>query len=457
MNPVHARRRIHWKPIMILGLLGLWGGFWSACPSTAEARNHTVSCKVNADRAVLLAGASQKVVLKVTLDAAPPPKRIGRPAVNLAIVLDRSGSMAGAKLEKAKEAAIEALNRLNSKDIFSVVVYNHVVKTIVPAQSAENVEWIKERIRGISSGGNTALFGGVSQGASEVRKHLDDKYVRRIILLSDGIANVGPATPEDLGRLGAALLKEGMSVTTVGVGTDYNEDLMTRLSRQSDGNTYFVESSSDLPRIFSDELGDVLSVVAKNVRVIIECPVGVRPLNIIGREGRIKGRTVELAMNQLYGGQQKYVLLEVDVPERKTGETMELAVARVSYENPFTRTQETSLGQAQARFSSNHLEVSRSVNASVQKDYELNRNALLQEQAIAYADKGKTQQAVEVLNRSAHHLNEAGKKFKNRELLDKAEEMKQQAERIEREGMTRSSRKRLRTDSYQTQQQQMKH
>lgn len=93
---------------------------------------------------------------------------------------------------------------------------------------------------------------------------------------------------------GAALIKEGISVTTIGVGTDYNEDLMTRLSQRSDGNSYFVESSPDLPQIFRTELGDVLSVVARKVKVMIKCPDGVRPLNIIGREGRIREHSAEL-------------------------------------------------------------------------------------------------------------------------------------------------------------------
>ena len=95
-------------------------------------------------------------------------------------------------------------------------------------------------------------------------------------------------------------------MTTVGVGTDYNEDLMTRLAQNSDGNSYFVESSYDLPRIFATELGDVLSVVARKVQLIIECSDGVRPLTIIGRQGRIRGRAVELYLNQLYPGTPIY-------------------------------------------------------------------------------------------------------------------------------------------------------
>ena len=83
----------------------------------------------------------------------------------------------------------------------------------------------------------------------------------------DGLANVGPASPDDLGRLGASLMKEHISVSTIGLGTDYNEDLMTKLSGQSDGNSYFAETSDDLPGIFTKELGDVLSVVASKVSV----------------------------------------------------------------------------------------------------------------------------------------------------------------------------------------------
>ncbi len=217
--------------------------------SQAAAASSKVICTVETDRAVLPAGESQDVVLKVTLDAPPVPAGIRRPRVNLALVLDQSGSMSGTKMEQAKAAAVEALTRLGRRDVFSVVVYDTNVHTIVPAQSAGYVDRIVRTIENIQAGGNTALFGGVSQGAAEIRKHLENDFIHRIVLLSDGLANVGPRMPEDLGRLGASLLKENISVTTVGVGTDYNEDLMARLAQNSDGNTYFVESGVDLPRI----------------------------------------------------------------------------------------------------------------------------------------------------------------------------------------------------------------
>ncbi|MDL1985373.1 MAG: VWA domain-containing protein [Deltaproteobacteria bacterium] len=423
-------------------------------PLSMAGIDSLVKCRVETDRRLLPADETQNIIVKVTLDALKPAETTSRPAVNLAIVLDRSGSMTGQKLEKAKKAAIEALRRLGKQDIFSVIIYDHNVETIVPAQPAHNTEWIEAKIRQIQAGGNTALFGGVSQGASEIRKNIGGEYVHRIILLSDGIANVGPSTPEDLGRLGAALIKEAISVTTVGVGTDYNEDLMARLSQNSDGNSYFVESSRDLPRIFAAELGDVLNVVAKKVHVIIECPEGITPVKIIGRDGRIKGRSVELSMNQLYGGQEKYALVEIQLRGGKNGQEMEIAKARVSYDNPFTLKRETASGLVRAQFSDDFKKIEKSTNVEVKREYELNRNALEQERAIGFSDKGQIPSAVQTLKSSAEKLKDFGMKYDDREVLDEAAEMEAQAERLEAEGMTQKSRKELRTKSYQIKNQQ---
>ena len=449
------KRKKKSRRIIIAALVGFCATLSVFAQADAGVSESWVKCRVEIDRAILPAGGTQRAVVKITLDAPPPPEKSIRPAVNLAIVLDRSGSMAGQKLERAKDAAIEALRHLGPMDMFSVVVYDHNVSTVVSAQHATNIEWIEGRIRQIRSGGNTALFGGVSQGAAEVRKNLGGNYVHRIILLSDGLANVGPSSPEDLGRLGVALIKESISVTTVGVGTDYNEDLMTRLSQNSDGNTYFVESSRDLPRIFTAELGDVLSVVAKKVHVIIECPGGVKPLNIIGREGRIKGRIVELSLNQLYGSQEKYALIEVEIPGGKNGEKKDIAYVNVSYENPFTQKKETSSGRAYASFSKDRIKVKKSVNVAVQREYNFNLNALSQEKAISLSDKGKNKEAVSELKKSAQKLREVGQEHNDEELLKRAEEMEVQADQVEKEGMTKKYRKILRTDSYQMKNQQM--
>jgi len=429
-------------------------------PQRAVAgRTEQVTCKVELDRGVLPAGASQRAVIKVSLDAPLMREKAERPPVNLAIVLDRSGSMSGGgKLEKAKEAAIAALHRLTERDLFALVIFDHEVETLVPPQSAGNTEWIESRIHSIRARGNTALFGGVSQGAAEVRKHLEGQYVSRILLLSDGQANVGPSQPEDLGRLGAALMKEHIAVTTIGVGADYNEDLMTKLAQHSDGNTYFVESSRDLPRIFAQELGDVLNVFARDVRLEIEFTEGVRPLRIIGRDGRLDDRRVEIRLNQLYGGQAKYALVEVEVPAGSARAVRQLASARCSYENLLSRQSERVEAAASVRFSDREPDVLKSVNVSVQKEIGLNILAEARDEAIQQADKGERVKAAATLRAagakvqaqaSAYNIDDAA-------LNKDAAGAAQAAADIETRGLDNMSRKAMRTDSYQLRNQQQK-
>ncbi|MCG8634788.1 MAG: VWA domain-containing protein [Desulfobacterales bacterium] len=436
-------------------IFGLILGLFAPAASPVSAAPAMVKCRVETDRAVLPAGGPQNVVIKITLDAPRAPAEALRPMVNVALVLDRSGSMNGTKMRMAKEAATEALTRLGRDDVFSLVVYDTHVDTIVPAQKVRDINAIIRTIRQIRSGGSTALFGGVSQGAAEIRKHIEDEYVHRVVLLSDGLANVGPSLPGDLGRLGAGLFKENISVTTVGVGTDYNEDLMAQLAQKSDGNTYFVESGVDLPRIFAAELGEVLNVVAKQVTITVTLPGGVEPVDIIGREGRIKGNKVELSMNQLYGGQEKYALIEVRLPAAEPGSALKVARADVAYQDAYAGTDMTATGIATAKFSSDPDKVSASTNLDVVRDYQLNLNALAQEKAIELSDQGNPKAAAAALRKSAEKLKEYGGRYQDEQLMEEAQAVEIQADSLETEGMSKKSRKELRTKSYQMKNQQM--
>ncbi len=438
----------------IVWVISIFIAIFIAGIASASADPAKVTCRVEAERDNFTAGDPQNIILKVSIDAPPAPVHISRPPVNISLVLDRSGSMSGTKLEQAKAAAIEALSRLGKNDVFSLVTYDDNAKTIIPAQHPTDINRIAQIIRQIQTGGSTALFNGVSLGAAEIRKNIEKDYIHRILLLSDGIANVGPSLPEDLGRLGAALIKEKISVTTIGVGVDYNEDLMTRLSQKSDGNTYFVESGNDLPRIFASELGDVLNVVAKQLKIIITLPDDVEPVTIIGREGRINGRKIELSMNQLYGAQQKYALVEVKLPKSQPGSKIKIAEAEVQYDNPFSKTRETAQGISYASFTTDKALVEKSANLGVVKEYELNLKALTQEKAIKLSDEGKPQEAAKQLKESAVKLEALGQKYQDQELLKEAEDTAAQAEQIEEKGMSNKDRKVLRTKSYQLKNQQ---
>jgi Ca-activated chloride channel family protein len=419
------------------------------------AKDEPVRLHVDVDRTVLAAETTERAVVKVGLDCERPAHRDLRPPVNIALVIDRSGSMSGDKIVKAREAALEAVRRLSPDDIVALVVYDTRVQTLVPAQRVGDGRRLEQAICGIEVGGNTALFGGVTRGAAEVRRHLEDRrFVNRVILLSDGLANVGPSSPEDLGRLGASLVREGISVTTIGLGLGFNEDLMTRLAQCSDGNTYFVQHSSDLPRIFAAELGDVLNVIARRVIIEIEFPSSVRPLKFIGRDGIIRGQRAELSLNQLYGGQEKFALVEVEVSPSKPGVELEIARARVSYENAITQRQTTVTARRNVQFSASQAAVIRSADHQVQADYAVNVLAVAKDEAVALVDSNRRDEAAAILRKRALELSAMGEKYKNRAVKAVAAPVAPEADRVEREGLGNAERKIYRAESAQTRSQQ---
>jgi Ca-activated chloride channel family protein len=430
-------------------------GAMSLAACSAQSLETSVRLRIDLDRTVLPAEITDRAIIKICLDGLRLPRHDLRPPVNLALVIDRSGSMSGEKIEKAKEAALEVLRHLSSDDIFSLVAYESGVQTLVPAQPVGNGRAIERAIRSIRAGGNTALFAGVSQGASEVRRYYEcGRYVNRIVLLSDGLANVGPSSPEELGRLGAALMKEGISVTTVGLGLGYNEDLMTRLAQRSDGNTDFVESSADLPRIFAAELGDVLNVVAHRVVLEIEFPDSVRPLCFVGREGVIRGQRAELTLNQLYGGQEKYALIEVEVTPPESGSECEIARARVSYEDALTRRSATLSATRTVQFSRSRATVISSADHKVQADYAQNVIAVARDKAVELVDSGRKDEAAKEMRRQAAELQKIAETYGNASVGSAAAAMPAAAAKLERDGLDNAARKSYRTESSQTRNQQ---
>ena len=355
-----------------------------------------IRCRVEPDYSVRLADKPGDAYVKVTL-AADKVAAATRPSVNLSIVLDRSGSMHGEKIVKAREAACEAIRRLDSKDIVSVIAYDDASEVVIPAQHVTEKEALIARIKSIEPRGCTALFAGVAAGAAELRKFKGKCEISRVLLLSDGQANVGPSSAEELGRYGALLMKDGIAVSTVGLGVDYNEDLMTRLSQKSDGNSYFVEKSNDLPRIFSGELGDVLSVAATRVALKVHFRTGFTPVALIGRDGRILDGVVSINLNQLYGGQEKYVIVKCDAAPGAVGSAREIAKAEVTYVDPKNEASKTVTGVGTVTYSADPAAVAASVNKSVLRERALNENAVRTEEALRLADRGDFEAAQNLL------------------------------------------------------------
>jgi len=417
--------------------------------SERQVAARQVTLDVSLSQPTLLADKQQTTFVKVGLTGFELSNEKERAPVNIALVLDKSGSMAGDKLERAKEAAISAVERMSANDIVSVVTYDTTVSVVVPATKLTDRAALISKIREIPSNGSTALFAGVGKGAEELRKFLDKERVNRVILLSDGLANVGPQSPSELGELGRSLAKEGISVSTIGLGLDYNEDLMTKLASESDGNHVFVEKSTQLVDVFNREFNDVLSVVAQEVVIKVHCRENVRPVRALNTDAEITGSDVYIKLNQLYSKQEKYIILEVELPARAHGTTMEVADVTVSYTNLETKTEDRLSSVVAASFSSAVAAVEASINKSVMEQCVLQIACLENQAATLLRDAGCITEAEQRLKANALYLRQNGDVLESKVLLERALDNESQAATVEHPDAWKRGRKLMRALQYQ--------
>ena len=421
---------------------------------SAAAFPDRINLDVSISNPYLLASRYSSTFLKIGLTGFHLASERDRRPANVAIVLDRSGSMEGEKIERAKEAAVMALSMLDERDIVSIVTYSDTVSVLVPATRVSDRSLIVKKIHSIYADGSTALFAGVSKGADEVGKFLDMHSVNRVILLSDGLANVGPDSPAALGDLGASLRTEGISVTTVGLGLGYNEDLMFELAEKSDGNHAFVENSKDLVRIFEYEFKDILSVVAQEVEIEISCSPDVIPIRVIGREADIFGNRVIASINQIYSAQEKYLILEVEVPPQTEGTNLKVAEVFIRYANMISKKDESLKGEASIKFTKSQETAEENVDKETMESAVLQVATERNEMAVQLRDEGDVEKARELLEENAVYLKANAETLGSSVLEDYGIMNEEDSDNLEEEDDWQPNRKKMRDQQYENKSQQ---
>ena len=235
-------------------------------------------------RAALIAGRTQDLTLLIRLHPAPAPQRRGeRLPLNLALVLDRSGSMSGEPLETAKAAIVAALRQLHPQDRVSVVSFDDAVRVEIPSGPVRDLDTLIAQVMQIRSGGSTALYDGWLEGATQVAAHLNREGLNRVILLSDGQANAGLTDPTEIARRVAGLSERGVSTTTLGFGRHYDETLLLGMATAGDGNFEHIETARNLPTFFESELQGLTRTSGRTVSLGLEPNPehGVRVLEVL--------------------------------------------------------------------------------------------------------------------------------------------------------------------------------
>lgn len=271
---------------------------------------------LSSDRKLIAKEVPSARVLQVDVDAPLSDKQDKRMPLNLGLVIDRSGSMQGEKLAHAKRAAIHVVDLLQECDRVAVVIFDSAVETLVSnvEVTPASRQMIRERINQVESRASTDLGGGWLQGCHEVAEFQKMDLLNRVLLLTDGLANVGMTDPEQLAGHARELANRGISTSTIGIGMGYNEHLLEGMANQGDGHYYFIENPVDIPGIFEREFKELSAVTARQVKVSIKVPVGV-DVQVLGSwRNVLTDGTLEINLGNLFSSQHQEIFIKLLTP-----------------------------------------------------------------------------------------------------------------------------------------------
>jgi Ca-activated chloride channel family protein len=287
----------------------------SSDPSPAASGQWTL----RTDRSLIrAAGGSERFVLAELV--APTPARDPahrRPPVNLAFVLDRSGSMAGrGKLDLAKQGVLEALDRLEPTDRFCVVTYDQEIDIVVASTqaSAEARRLAVDALAQVGPRGSTNLGEGWLRGAEQVASQLQGEGINRVLLLTDGLANNGITDVAQLADHAAQLRKRGVATSTIGVGNDFDEMLLQQMADAGGGHFYFAGSLVEIRDHLTSEVGEALDVSVRGVTLTITAPKGVAVSALTPHPRDEHGAMTVFQLGDLVSGQVARVVIRLRFP-----------------------------------------------------------------------------------------------------------------------------------------------
>jgi len=258
-------------------------------------------------------------ILELILNAPLSSVSNSRPSLNLAVVIDRSGSMQGAKLEYVKRAAVHVLDLLTERDQVALVIYDSEVELLSPsiAMAPGNRVTLTRKIQQVTARSSTNLGGGWLQGCQEVALAAREGDLNRVLLLTDGLANVGITDLEELGIHAGQLLERGVSTSTFGVGLDFNEYLMENMANQGGGRFYFIEDPASIPAIFEQEFQSLSTVTASHIQLALTIPNGVSAQVLGSWRNELEGEKLVVMLGDLAAGLKREIYIRLLTPPQK--------------------------------------------------------------------------------------------------------------------------------------------
>ena len=323
-----------------------------------------------------------------------------RPPMNLALVIDRSGSMRGSRIEQARKAALHVVDSLDEGDRLALVTYggNHTVEFDSTLITEYNRKPLRDTIRAIEAQGGTNLSAGYKAGTEIVARHHDENAINRILMLSDGKANQGITDPNRLRSLSRQAFDDGISTSTIGFGLDYNERLMTGMAVEGSGHYYFADDSDDLGALVAREMAGLSATVANRIEVIIDPGPGVEIAEIIGFSHRFRDGKAVVSVSELGAGQSRSMVIRLNaVPQQP--DVMDVLTVRANYRDTINDRHRYRRQQLTARITEVAADVEEHLDVDVLTRVEEVRLAQKMDQAMQAYAAGDSAQAQEMLQR----------------------------------------------------------
>jgi Ca-activated chloride channel family protein len=347
--------------------------------------------EVFTERAKLAAGREQTVDVLVRVH--PPEIVVGvsRRRLNLGVVLDRSGSMGGEKMQRAIEAAGYCVDQLLPSDRLSVVIFDDAVDVLIPSQPVEDKPGLKRLLSRVHARNSTALHEAWVHGGMQVSEHLDAGAVNRVLLITDGLANVGLTNTDEIVTQAKGLFERGVSTSTVGIGADFNEDLLMPMAQAGGGNAWHVAEAADMQRIFSVELEGLLAQFAHNVSL------GLVPSDAVSVADQLNDfeltETGRYKLPDMQSGSPLDVVLRLRIPAQEAGSRMRLLDLRLGYTPREASGAEVAKHVFEVEFARAEEVETLPANLEVEKAVQLLMSARARREAVAHMDAGRYEQA----------------------------------------------------------------
>jgi Mg-chelatase subunit ChlD len=247
--------------------------------------------------------------------------------LNLALVIDHSGSMAAAdKMSQVKQALQTLIGKLRPEDLVSIVIFDDTAEVVMASTLVGNGQAHRRAIDSIYPDGSTNINAGLMLGYEEVARNQREDYTNRVILLTDGIANTGETNPQRIADNSLRFNERGIDLSTIGVGQDLDNDLLKTLAKRGRGLYHFVADGRDVEKVFVSEVQSLLSPVARDARVEIESDAALGLEHIYGYEPRRNGNRVTIELDDMNNGVTQVIMLRY-APNGRTGRV----TARLSY------------------------------------------------------------------------------------------------------------------------------